>query len=372
MKKALPIIIVILVLVSLGWYFTSGPGGKTSQTNSPTNNAQTLSSSSSSSSSSGTEISNSNGANSTDSISSVISTPEDSEGLDDEIKPATDVYKNADEALQAIKNAAKNYDDVVLEQFSELGPNCTWCDNFYHSVKNMMLTGEASADEKSYFAEVLAISGRVENIQSLVEAIKSSIKPEDADVYSEALELAAGKDDVTTYLGTQLAGANDSLRESLIAAITNQSSRLAAETLYKHITERGDADGYYSQGIGLGEFIPNEEAMPFLQELVLKRDQYSHLAVKSLLNSGADGLRMVMDSIENSKDADFDRKMLKDAVDHVNFDDDVEELLKKRKDNTTQPVLREFIEQALESFSAEAVSESEEESSENVSDEEAP
>ena len=231
----------------------------------------------------------------------------------------------------------------------------------------MMLTGEATPDERSYFAEVLAISGRVENVQALVEAIKSSLKPEDADVYAEALELAAGKDDVTSYLGTQLAGANDSLRESLVAAITNQSSRLAAETLYKHPTERADADGYYSQGIGLGESIPNEEAMPYLQELVLKRDQYSHLAVKSLLNSGADGLRLVLDTLENSNDADFDRKMTKDAVDHVNFDDDVEELLKKRRDSTKQPSVREFIDQALQSFSAEDTGETDGDQDEEIS-----
>jgi len=361
MKKVLPAIFAILIIAALAWYFTAGPGSQKSLTNSTTQTAST-NTTTSTSPKSDDHSSASNPAIPAPGATSGSAENSDDEGLDDEdVKPATELYKNADEALQAIKAASKNYDDAVLEQFSDLGPNCSWCDSFYSSVHEMMFSTDTTQDEKSYYAEVLAISGRVDNVRALVDAIKNSAKPEDADIFSEALELSNGKDDVTSYLGSQLTGANDTLRESLVAALSNQSSRLAAETLYKHTLERADADGYYSQGIGLGEFIPDEEAMPYLQELMLKRDQYSHLATKSLLNAGADGLRTVLDTLENSKDPEFDKKMLKDAVDHVTFDEDVEALLKKRKESSKQPVVQEFIDQALQSFNAETSADADEE-----------
>ena len=346
MKNILLVIVVVLVIGFSAWYFTSG-AAKTPDVNSSAANNKTGTASNSGS------VASDSVNNSTSNIANKPDDADDTEAdqADEEIKPATEVYKTAEEALDALRTASKSYDDSVLEQFSEPDPSCTWCDSLYSSLNRMIYAPETTPDEKSFYAEVLAISGRVNNIKTLVEGIKSAAKPEDADVFSEALELAVGKDDVTSYLGSQLNGANDTLRESLVAALTNQNSRLAAETLYKNTVERSDADGYYSSGIGLGEFIPDEEAMPFLQDAMLKHDQYSHLAVKALLNSGADGLKMVLDSLESSKDSDFDRKMLKDAVDHVSYDEEIEDLLKKRLDSAKQPATREFIQDALKSFS---------------------
>jgi len=87
---------------------------------------------------------------------------------------------------------------------------------------------------------------------------------------------------------------NETIQEASIAAVTNQGTRLAAELLYNQTQKAGDPDGYYSRGIGLGEFIPDPDAIPYLQELVKKQDQYSPLAVKALINSGTDGLRLVL------------------------------------------------------------------------------
>ena len=65
---------------------------------------------------------------------------------------------------------------------------------------------------------------------------------------------------------------------------------MAFETVFKHVTEAGDPDGYYAQGIGPGEMILDETALPKAQEFALQRNQYSHLAVKAMLNSGIGGL----------------------------------------------------------------------------------
>jgi hypothetical protein len=180
------------------------------------------------------------------------------EGVEEEeARPAYEVYKTADEALDALKKGAQDYDDLILEQFTDLGPDCQWCDAFYNSVRDVMSAADTSAEQRSYFAEVLAISGRIENIQSLVEQIKNAKNSDESDVYAEALELTVGKDDVVKYLSTQLDSDNQPLKDASVAAITNQGSKLAVEALFKHVVERGDPDGYYSQGIGPGEMIPD-------------------------------------------------------------------------------------------------------------------
>ena len=344
MKNIIPAIVVVLIIGMLAWYFTSAKppvADKTAKLNVA-------------------DIADGAASNDADLATENIDVRiprqdiltddyDDIEDLED-IRPATELYSSAEQALEVLKNASKSYDDSVLEQFAEPDFSCTWCEGLYASLNQLITQQDISADEKSYYAEVMAISGRVDNVKALVDAIKSAPNQEDADIYAEALELAIGKDDLTSYLGSQLSGANDTLRESLIAALTNQNSRLAAELLYKNTVERGDADGYYASGIGLGEFIPDEDAMPFLQDALLKRDQFSHLAAKALLNSGTDGLRMVLDSLESSKDPDFDRRMLKDAIDHVGYDEDVENLLRERLKTTSQPAAREFIEESLKSF----------------------
>ena len=295
---------------------------------------------------------------------------EDEEDLADvEEKSATELYKTADEALKAIKDAAANYDDLVLDQFTELGENCAWCDNFYTSVKELMLSPDTKTDQRSYYAEVLAISGRVENLKALVEAIGGAKNQEEADLYAEALELATGRDDVVKYLGAQLSSKNETLKEASVAAITNQGSRLAVELLHNHTLEKGDPDGYYSMGIGLGEIVPDEEAWPYLQELVTKRDAYSHLAVKSLLNAGLDGLKTVIDIISNSKDADFDKEMLKGAKDHVPFDDNIVAYLKEQAEKSPSATARWFAQATLDDL---AQAEEQQEAEMQEDDEDSP
>lgn len=276
--------------------------------------------------------------------------------MDTEVQPAAKVYKNADEALAAAKKGAIDYDDTILEQFTEPGEDCTWCGEFYKSIRDILVSTNTPHDQLSYYGELLAVSGRQENVQALVEGIKSATSTESKDALAEALELTVGKDPVVNYLAEQLGSGNDQLRESSLAAITNQGSRMAAEIIYKHTVERGDPDGYYSLGIGLGEFVPDDESLPYLQELVNKHDQYSHLAVKALLNSGIGGLRLVMDSLASSKDGEFDKQMLRDAVDHVNYEDEVDAYLKKTIAESKNPVVSDFAKKILDAFKVEETS----------------
>lgn len=269
----------------------------------------------------------------------------------DQVRPAADVYESAEEAFAAVMKGSKDFDDSILEQFTEPSADCSWCPQFYTSVREIVTNPNTPQDQKSYFAEVLAISGRVENIQSLVESIKTAKSSSDADVYAEALELALGNNEVTQFLGDQLSTTNDTLRESAVAAITNQGSLEAVEILSKHIQERGDPDAYYSVGIGPGELIPNEEALPKVQELVQKRDQYSPGWAKSMVNAGLPGLTMLFDQLDNSSNTESDRALVKDIIDHVNYEDGINALLDRVESQNKNPVALELAQKIRQEFS---------------------
>lgn len=262
-----------------------------------------------------------------------------------EVRPASESYASAEEAFAAAMKGAKDFDDSVLEQFTEPGPECSWCPAFYASVQEVVLNPSTPQDQKSYMAEILAISGRAENVQTLVDGIKNAPNSTEADLFAEALELTLGKDDVVKVLGEQLSTTNDTLREASVAAITNQGTRYAAELLQKHVQERNDPDAYYSVGIGPGEFIPDEEALPFVQEQVQKRDQYSAAWAKSLINAGLPGLQNLFEQLDSSTNYDSDATLLKDALAHVNFEDGIKELVDNVIANNRNPRAVEFAKQ---------------------------
>lgn len=347
MKKFLPILILV-ALAAAAWFFST-KREMTSKTGEPTGGAGVSTTSSVNALDGETAVSQAgDGAK-----GASVPAEDDMDGaVDVGVQPASVAYKSADEALEAVRKGAIDYDDAILEQFTQPGDDCTWCSDFYKGLRDMVSASGITPDQLSYYSELLAISGRMENIQALVDGIKSPASDEQAQAFAEALELTTGKDNIVQFLGEQLSSTDDRLRESAVAAITNQGTRLAAELLYKHTVERGDPDGYYSQGIGLPEFIPDEESMPYLQELVSKRDQYSHLAVKSLFNAGLGGIKMVFNSISSSKDAEGDRALLKDAIDHINYEEDVERYLEEQANNSKQPAIQEFSRKALEAMRA--------------------
>jgi hypothetical protein len=263
----------------------------------------------------------------------------------DDIKPAAEAYKSADEAFAAALKGSKEFNDAILEQFTEPGADCSWCPQFYALVQETVTNPNTPQDQKSYMAELLAISGRAENVQALVEGIKNAPNSNEADLFAEALELTLGKDEVTRVLGDQLSTTNDTLREASVAAITNQGTRFAAEILQKHVQERNDPDAYYSEGIGPGEFIPDEDALPFVQELVQKRDQFSPVWAKSLINAGLPGLQSLFEQLEGSTNYDSDRALIKDALSHVNYEDGIKEVVDNVLSNNRSPVAVDFAKQ---------------------------
>lgn len=269
-------------------------------------------------------------------------------------RKASEVYHTADEALTAIKQAALEYDDLVLERFSNIGEGCAWCPDFYAAVKDMLLSPSVDSDQKSYYAEVLAVSGDINNIKTLVDATLNAPNSENAEIFAEALEISNLDEDGLLMLKEHLNSSNPTLQEATVAAFTYQGSRLAVETLYQKTLDNGDPDGYYSLGIGLGEVIPDPESIPLLQEVMSKRDQYSHLAVKALLNGGLPGLMIVFDGLNVSSNPTFDKEnLLKDAIDHVSYDEQTENYLQQQIQSSKNPVAVEFAKEILKDFELE-------------------
>ncbi len=354
MKKILPLILIV-VLAGAAWFIATQSAQTPSESNSVASNDGSPSNDGAPDGESVTgngQQGINNGVNLALN-SSNVEVEEDAGG--EEILPAARVYSSADDAIAAVKKGAVDYDDSVLEQFTTPGDDCTWCPEFYKEVRSAMTAKDAPADQMSYFGEILAISGKVENIQALVDGIKNPPSQDAAQAFAEALELTIGNDAIVQFLGDQMSNAgSELLREASVAAVTNQGTRLAAETLEKHIVEKGDADAYYSQGIGPGEFVPEEESLSYVQNLVNKRDQFSPQWAKALLNSGTPGLKMLFDSLNTSKDPEGDRQILSESArDHVNFDEGNEAILSDAAENSPNPAVREWAKKTLDTLKAE-------------------
>ncbi|MCB0338775.1 MAG: HEAT repeat domain-containing protein [Bdellovibrionales bacterium] len=262
---------------------------------------------------------------------------------------ASEKYTSSDEAIAALKAGAKDYDDLTLQHFVELG-DCAWCNDLYNSLQTLVKE-TTDEDEMGYYAEALAVSGKPENIAFLVQGIQSETNEDRKDILAEALELTVGGEDVVNYLIGFTSDNDELLRESAVAAISNQGSLLAAQHLYELAVKNNDPDGYYSLGIGLGEMIPDEEAFGFLQESLMKRDAYAHLAAKALINAGLPGLAITIDVLSNVQNEKLEQDILDGAFDHVAYDEETEAYLTKLQEQSKIPYIKDWASKVLKDFS---------------------
>lgn len=189
-------------------------------------------------------------------------------GVPDELS-LEETYRSARDAVDAVSTAAKSYDNNMLEKFKLPGKECRWCEEFYSQVRGMLSLESMPLEERHYMALLLAESGRTENIEALIDAVMTATSTELKDLFTEALELTVGNDEVVRFLGTQLEMAPEEIRESVATALTRQSSLAAAEELYRHARMNpAEEDISFNDGIGLEELAPSEESLPFLSEVV--------------------------------------------------------------------------------------------------------
>jgi hypothetical protein len=288
----------------------------------------------------------------------------DSEGtteIQDDFKPASQRYSSAAQALEAVRKAAVDYDDIIIDEFSNI-KECDWCEEFYGELAKMLNDQALGIDERAYYAEILAVSGNLDNIKSLVSSLEAATQTEDKEMFGEALEMSMGGDDMVEYLAAYLTSENSTLRESVVSALSNQGTRLAAETLYKDMVSGGGAaHDYYAQGTGLAEMVPDETTIPYLHELLIERAPKSDVVVKALINSGIDGLTSVFDALSTEKDNAKGKEYLKNAIDHVITDEQVVDFLTKASQNQDYPdFLKEFANDALKEAQTDDLDEEEE------------
>ncbi|NDC39558.1 MAG: hypothetical protein EBZ48_16220, partial [Proteobacteria bacterium] len=172
MKKFLPIIVLLLLAVA-AWYFSSQR-----QVATPTGTGQTQAASSSSAEPS-PSVAQGGASQSSLAVGTSGTALDDTEGtMDMEVQPASRAYKSADEAMEAVKKGAADYNDTVLEQFTMPGEDCSWCPDFYKNLRDFLNGKSIPIEQMSYYGEILAISGRTENIQALIDGIKNPASQE--------------------------------------------------------------------------------------------------------------------------------------------------------------------------------------------------
>ncbi len=276
-------------------------------------------------------------------------------------KPASQRYQNAEQALEAIRKAAIDYDDMVIDEFSDL-KDCEWCEELYASLSTMLNDKSLGIDERAFYAEIMAVSGNLDNLRYLATLVENATAVEDKEMLGEALEMASGGDETVKLLTDFLGSSNATLRESVVSAISNQGTRLSAETLYNDLVSGGGAKAdYYSMGIGLAEMVPDQDAIHYLHELLNQRAPKSDQVVKALINSGIEGLTAVFDSLSSEQNETTGRELLKDAIDHVITEEAVVGLLTKASQDERYPqFLKDFANQALKEAQSEDIEEDDE------------
>ncbi|MCS6893746.1 MAG: hypothetical protein NZO16_04165, partial [Deltaproteobacteria bacterium] len=246
-----------------------------------------------------------------------------------QVKQASERFTSADSAFQAAKEAVKNYDLEFIESFT-LPINCAWCDEFYEKVKNELLTANLSGEEKSFYAELLTVSGRVPNIEFVVQAYLNAKNDTEKEAYLNALELTVANEEIVDWLGANVTAQQDiSLRDSLLSALTNQDSQKAIEFLYSHLIQQENPDADAQKGLGLSEAVPSDESLQFLIDKLKTSDpKYQRFVAASVLNNGLEGLKRFIDFLDTDAGKNLSQHF-QSLADHVPFDDEIENYLKE-------------------------------------------
>lgn len=240
--------------------------------------------------------------------------------------PSASVDQVSQQAIALLKQAAQTNDREIYKQIASLPKGCRGCSEFFEQTRSVFADKALNYDQRLFLAGALAASGDSANQSFLVGEIrKAANDPASAELSAAALARQLERqqqggpisDDVIDDLSNDLGEENPYLRDAALSILTRQGSLEAAQALYNYTLENQDRDGFYRQGMGLGHIKPSQEAFPFLRDLVRRRDQFSHLAVKALLNAGQDGISEVISLLGEVDGPKPDKGLLQNAVDHV-------------------------------------------------------
>lgn len=271
-------------------------------------------------------------------------------------QPATKIYKSAEEAFNAVKEAAKKYDIEVLERFSLL-EGCAWCEEFYEMVRKELVKENLSEEEKAYLCELLTSSGNPSDIDYLIELYESSTSDSDKEIYLRSLEMTVANDKVLDKLFEKYNEKKDNqaLRDSIVAALTVQGSAKSIEYLYSIAEAQDNPLSDVEKALGLSEAIPSDEALGFLEDKLQKGDGKLDFVISAaILNNGVQGLKLFMDLLQSPVAQRLSNHFEK-LVDHVPYDEEIKSYLNyvKEKGSDSQKVFANKVLSAFEIIQAE-------------------
>lgn len=271
-------------------------------------------------------------------------------------QPATKIYKSAEEAFNAVKEAAKKYDIEVLERFSLL-ESCAWCEEFYEMVRKELVKENLSEEEKAYLCELLTSSGNPLDIDYLIELYESSTSDSDKEIFLRSLEMTVANDKVLDKLFEKYNEKKDNpaLRDSIVAALTVQGSSKAIEYLYSIAEAQDNPLSDAEKALGLSEAIPSDEALGFLEDKLQKGDGKLDFVISAaILNNGLQGLKLFVDLLQSPVAQRLSNHFEK-LVDHVPYDEEIKSYLNyvKEKGSDSQKVFANKVLSAFEIIQAE-------------------
>jgi hypothetical protein len=266
-------------------------------------------------------------------------------------------FEGGDENVAAAIDAV----DPALFQALRVNPHCRGCEQAFETVRARFKTA-TDVGAVTVLAQALAQSERAELVAELLARYSSPDLP--AEVRTEialALEQVSGGEEVSRVLAPIAAGepgaesarnpdGDDELREAVVTGLTGMSDTVAAEALLRYARSVGDGKGGYDGASGLGEFVPNEDAGPLLQRVVVDRSNESPLAVRALLNGGPETTRVLFEAIASIDDEAEQARLLSGAQSHVLIEPDTLNYLRELSRSPSArltPTVRSFLEDVL-------------------------
>ncbi|NDC39113.1 MAG: hypothetical protein EBZ48_13885 [Proteobacteria bacterium] len=236
------------------------------------------------------------------------------------------IQDNARQAVEVLKEGARTGNKTLLKEIASLPKNCPGCSEFFLKTREAFSASDLSTDERIYLSSALAASGRADNQEFLYDQVRrAAADPSAAAVPPATLARQLERNqqggplagDVVDQVTNDLSSENPYLRDAAISLLTRQHSLQAAQSLYEYTVNNAARDGFYREGMGLGLMTPDPEAFPYLQDLVRKQDQYSHLALKALLNAGPNGITQAVSLLQEMQSSGPNRALIQGAVDHI-------------------------------------------------------
>jgi hypothetical protein len=227
---------------------------------------------------------------------------------------AARIYSTAEQALPFVEEFLSTGLTETLAEFTGIQGDCSWCAELFQQLGDMIADTSTPEEERFRAAMLLSGTARVEAAEVLIEKAEQDPTFGVRTVLFESLARVPPTPEIIALYNQKLQD-NDAekIREALVAALGFGRSLEAAQALYRDITLHNDTDGFARDRIGLAYFNADANALPYIRSLVEKRDEFSPLAFRSLLNSGEEGLRTALDVLASEPNDTFWSDVIQNA-----------------------------------------------------------